>query len=95
MPINRVCFARAAVCRRHGADSVGNSGQREEVQSPWGCAAPSPRQPAMRRHAAFVAALLASVALGALGGVSAGFTDECGAKASCQESAGSGQNQSS
>ena len=23
MPINRVCFARAAVCRRHGADSVG------------------------------------------------------------------------
>ena len=33
MPINRVCFARAAVCRRHGADSVGNSGQREEEES--------------------------------------------------------------
>ena len=33
MPINRVCFARAAACRRHGADSVGNSGQREEEES--------------------------------------------------------------
>ena len=36
--INQEDDARAAVCRRHGADSVGNSGQREETEALLTCA---------------------------------------------------------